>query len=79
MVINILAANAPQLYLLHTGYRAAARRVGLGHPHGRSLWVASTGADAGPQSQSDQSEITLAHLIFQSDPSENGAKNQFVA
>jgi predicted RNA binding protein YcfA (HicA-like mRNA interferase family) len=26
-----------------------------------------------------QSEITLAHLIFQSDPSENGAKNQFVA
>jgi hypothetical protein len=25
-----------------------------------------------------QSEITPAHLIFQSDPSENGAKNQFV-
>jgi len=27
----------------------------------------------------DQSEITPVHLIFQSDPSENGAKNQFVA
>jgi len=26
-----------------------------------------------------QSEITLAHLIFQSGLSENGAKNQFVA
>jgi len=29
--------------------------------------------------QSAPSEITLAHLIFQSDPSENGAKIQFVA
>jgi hypothetical protein len=27
----------------------------------------------------DLSEITLAHLIFQSDPSENAAKNRFVA
>jgi len=27
----------------------------------------------------DPSEINLAHLIFQSNPSENGAKNQFVA
>jgi len=31
------------------------------------------------QRQPDQSEITLAHLIFQSGLSENGAKNQFVA
>jgi hypothetical protein len=30
------------------------------------------------QRQSNQSEITLAHLIFQSDPSENEVKNQFV-
>ena len=38
-----------------------------------------TVAEPRRHNESDPSEITLVHLIFQSDPSENGAKNQFVA
>ena len=35
-------------------------------------------AGAGRKCQSDPSEITQAHLIFQSDPSENGEKTSLL-